>query len=94
VHYKRLLSIEQTRRILQQVKWFRVVLDEGHKIKNPSSKQTQAINSLHSDRRWILTGKEQTQAINSLHSDRGWILTGKEQCILDNDSGFCFSSEL
>ncbi|XP_061173293.1 helicase-like transcription factor [Saccostrea echinata] len=55
-------------RILQEVKWFRVVLDEGHKIKNPSSKQTQAINSLQSQRRWILTGTPIQNKIEELWS--------------------------
>ncbi|XP_048732691.2 helicase-like transcription factor [Ostrea edulis] len=58
----------KTQRTLQQVKWFRVVLDEGHKIKNPSSKQTQAINSLHSERRWILTGTPIQNKIEELWS--------------------------
>lgn len=41
---------------LGQVHWGRVVLDEAQFIKNPSSKQTQAVRALNADRRIALTG--------------------------------------
>jgi SNF2 family DNA or RNA helicase len=46
----------QGAKVLQQVHWFRIVLDEGHKIKNPNAKRSLAICSFQSQRRWILSG--------------------------------------
>jgi len=39
------------------VKWLRIVLDEGHAIRNPSALQTRAIQELQAERKWVLTGK-------------------------------------
>lgn len=47
---------------LFDVKWKRIVLDEGHSIRNPRAKMSQACCALEADRRWILTG---TPIINS-----------------------------
>ncbi|XP_028650528.2 helicase-like transcription factor isoform X1 [Erpetoichthys calabaricus] len=41
---------------LHQVNWLRVVLDEGHVIRNPGAFQTKAVLELKAIRRWILTG--------------------------------------
>jgi len=43
--------------------WRRVVLDEGHNIRNPKSKMAQAAYALLADTRWVLTG---TPIVNSL----------------------------
>jgi SWI/SNF-related matrix-associated actin-dependent regulator of chromatin subfamily A3 len=45
------------------VKWRRVVLDEGHCIRNPKAKRTVAIFNLLAQSRWVLTG---TPIINNL----------------------------
>ena len=41
---------------LKKVQWLRIVLDEGHAIKNPNSQQTKAICELQAVRKWVLTG--------------------------------------
>ncbi|GAA5921661.1 hypothetical protein JCM3775_001751 [Rhodotorula graminis] len=41
---------------LHAIKWRRVVLDEGHLIKNPKAKMTRACTQLKAERRWILSG--------------------------------------
>ncbi|XP_041125976.1 helicase-like transcription factor [Polyodon spathula] len=41
---------------LHKVDWLRVVLDEGHTIRNPNALQTKAVLDLKAERRWILTG--------------------------------------
>ncbi|KAL1673766.1 SNF2 family N-terminal domain-containing protein [Schizophyllum commune] len=41
---------------LFDVRWKRIVLDEGHSIRNPRAKMTQACCALEADRRWVLTG--------------------------------------
>ncbi|XP_074657843.1 uncharacterized protein LOC141910879 [Tubulanus polymorphus] len=45
-----------TKSPLHEVKWLRVVLDEGHIIRNPKAQQTKAIVDLTAERRWVLTG--------------------------------------
>ncbi|XP_067663377.1 helicase-like transcription factor [Haliotis asinina] len=41
---------------LMTTEWLRVVLDEGHCIRNPKAKQTKAVLTLQSQRKWVLTG--------------------------------------
>ncbi|XP_071089025.1 helicase-like transcription factor [Haliotis cracherodii] len=41
---------------LMTIEWLRVVLDEGHCIRNPKAKQTKAVLTLQSQRKWVLTG--------------------------------------
>lgn len=48
---------------LFSVKFHRIILDEGHNIRNRMTKTAKAIYELKSDRRWILTG---TPIINRL----------------------------
>ncbi len=47
----------------QEAVWNYVVLDEGHKIKNPSTKISKAVRRIPSDHRIILTG---TPVMNNL----------------------------
>ncbi|KAK4676347.1 hypothetical protein QC764_510533 [Podospora pseudoanserina] len=42
--------------ILRQILWYRIVLDEAHIIRNWSTKQFRAMNSLSSHIRWCMTG--------------------------------------
>ncbi|KAG7662746.1 uncharacterized protein J8A68_003734 [[Candida] subhashii] len=37
-------------------KWFRIIADEAHQIKNPLAERTKAINKLTAERKWCLTG--------------------------------------
>ncbi|KAK4158352.1 SNF2 family N-terminal domain-containing protein [Chaetomidium leptoderma] len=48
---------------LHRIQWYRLILDEAHTIRNCSSKQFKALNSIQSHIRWCLTG---TQIQNSL----------------------------
>ncbi|KAJ7984881.1 hypothetical protein DPEC_G00359370 [Dallia pectoralis] len=41
---------------LHTVDWLRVVLDEGHVIRNPNAQQSKAVLDLNAHRRWILSG--------------------------------------
>lgn len=45
------------------VKWRRVILDEGHNIRNPKAKKAIAVTNLMAQSRWVLTG---TPIINNL----------------------------
>ena len=44
------------RRPIQQINWFRIVLDEAHMIRGQSTKQSQAVCALEAERRWAVTG--------------------------------------
>jgi SNF2 family DNA or RNA helicase len=49
--------------MLHKIKWGRIVLDEGHEIRNPSSSKFKSVCQLHADIRWILSG---TPVFNSM----------------------------
>ncbi|GAA5820659.1 hypothetical protein JCM11251_003100 [Rhodosporidiobolus azoricus] len=51
---------------LHAIKWRRVVLDEGHLIKNPKAKMSRACADLKAERRWILTGTPIVNAAGDL----------------------------
>jgi SNF2 family DNA or RNA helicase len=53
---------------LRMVSWHRVALDEAQYIKNPPTKQTQAIRSLHSPHRLALTGTPVENRLSELWS--------------------------
>ncbi|KAI0305630.1 SNF2 family N-terminal domain-containing protein [Multifurca ochricompacta] len=63
------------------VQWKRIVLDEGHNIRNPRTKMAKSVYALNAQRRWVLTG---TPIINS-PQDLGSVLTFLRVCCpLDN----------
>jgi len=53
---------------LFSITWRRVVLDEGHQIRNPKAKMAQAACSLRSQSRWILTGTPIVNSLKDLYS--------------------------
>ncbi|KZV95946.1 hypothetical protein EXIGLDRAFT_747903 [Exidia glandulosa HHB12029] len=70
---------------LAAVKWKRVVLDEGHTIRNAKTKAAEAVRGLTAERRWVVTG---TPIINS-PKDLGSILQFLRVCApLDQEDFF------
>lgn len=70
---------------LMNVKWRRVVLDEGHQIRNPKTNAAIACRALVAERRWVVTG---TPIINS-PKDLGSILQFLRVCApLDQEDYF------
>ena len=68
------------RETLHKVQWGRIVLDEAQNIKNPSTKQTQAIRQLQAPRRIALTGTPVENRLTELWSimqfcNPGWLGT-------------------
>jgi SWI/SNF-related matrix-associated actin-dependent regulator of chromatin subfamily A3 len=41
---------------VNEIEWFRVILDEAHVIKNTAARQTKAVTALNAQRRWVVTG--------------------------------------
>ena len=53
---------------LHKIKWFRVVLDEGHIIRNPQTQLTKTMWDLEASRRWVLTGTPIQNRLDDLWS--------------------------
>ncbi|KAI6157534.1 SNF2 family N-terminal domain-containing protein [Pisolithus tinctorius] len=69
---------------LFDVKWKRIILDEGHNIRNAKTKMARAVCRLTAQRRWVLSG---TPIINSPR-DLGSILTFLQICRPLDDEDF------
>lgn len=46
----------KTESTLLNIPWRRVIIDEGHQIRNPATKAAVAVSALTAERRWVLTG--------------------------------------
>lgn len=57
-----------TQKGLFSIQWRRVVLDEGHNIRNPKAKMSHAAHSLMADSRWVLTGTPIVNNLKDLYS--------------------------
>ncbi|XP_068960819.1 helicase-like transcription factor isoform X2 [Petaurus breviceps papuanus] len=53
---------------LHKIRWLRVILDEGHTIRNPNAQQTKAALDLEAERRWVLTGTPIQNSLKDLWS--------------------------
>lgn len=51
----------QNKSPLHGINWLRVVLDEGHIIRNPNAQMSKAALQLNAQRRWILSGTSEAQ---------------------------------
>jgi SWI/SNF-related matrix-associated actin-dependent regulator of chromatin subfamily A3 len=47
---------KKTESTLLNIPWKRVIIDEGHQIRNPKTKVAVAVSALKAERRWVLTG--------------------------------------
>uniref|UniRef100_A0A0C9RXG4 DNA repair and recombination protein RAD54-like n=1 Tax=Fopius arisanus TaxID=64838 RepID=A0A0C9RXG4_9HYME len=63
--------------LLIPFKWHYVILDEGHKIRNPSAKITKLVKKLSTPHRLLLTGSPMQNSLKELWSLFDFILPGK-----------------
>ncbi|KAK6186271.1 hypothetical protein SNE40_008341 [Patella caerulea] len=61
-------DFKSTDSILKKVHWLRIILDEGHYIRNAKTVMCQAILELKAERRWVLTGTPIQNSIKDLFS--------------------------
>lgn len=59
---------ELKRSCIYAMKWKRLILDEGHVIRNPSTKVAVAASSIDAEARWVLTGTPIVNTIRDLYS--------------------------
>lgn len=59
--------------ILRNTHWDRIILDEGHIIKNPKGATFQNINKLASTIRWVLSATPVQNSMNDLETLASWI---------------------
>jgi DNA repair protein RAD16 len=57
-----------SRSLLHSVKWFRVVLDEAHRIKGRTTSTARSAYALQAERRWCLTGTPVQNRVGDLYS--------------------------
>ncbi|KAK3678603.1 hypothetical protein LTR78_001901 [Recurvomyces mirabilis] len=53
---------------LYSMEWRRIILDEGHIVRNPASKGAAAVTALTSRSRWVLTGTPIVNSLKDLYS--------------------------
>lgn len=66
--FARYANVKDITKGLFSVKFFRLVLDEGHNIRNRMAKTTKACYALQSSRKWLLTGTPIINRLDDLYS--------------------------
>ena len=103
--YKLLITgTSQGKSPLANTLWLRVVLDEGHVIRNPNAMMSKAVHALKSARRWVVTGTPIQNSMKDMFSiisflklepftDRQWWRRTMERPISEGDQGALRYSE-
>lgn len=65
--HKEALKIPSSKGLFS-ITWRRIVLDEGHQIRNPKAKMTIAACALRASSRWVLTGTPIVNSLKDLYS--------------------------
>jgi SNF2 family DNA or RNA helicase len=64
---------QKTTECFSAVNWGRIVLDEGHKIRNATGKGHNEIAKLNADIKWILSGTPIQNSVKDITTLSGWI---------------------
>ncbi|GLV36166.1 Imitation SWI [Carabus blaptoides fortunei] len=70
-------SVLKYKGVLADKKWHYIILDEGHKIRNPSAKVTIAVKDFRTPHRLLLTGSPMQNNLQELWSLFDFIVPGK-----------------
>ena len=54
--------------VLQSMRWYRVILDEAHSVKNRVTNAYKGVHELKASKRWCLTGTPILNNLNDIHS--------------------------
>lgn len=90
------LILLQGKSPIASTQWLRVVLDEGHVIRNPNAMMSKAVHALKSERRWVVTGTPIQNSMKDMFSiisflklepftDRQWWRRTMERPISEGD---------
>jgi SNF2 family DNA or RNA helicase len=64
---------QKTTECFSHVNWGRIILDEGHKIRNATGKGHNEISKLNADIKWILSGTPIQNSVKDITTLSGWI---------------------
>ena len=59
------MHLLQGKNPLQKVHWLRLVLDEGHTVRNPKTLMTKAVLALNAERKWVVTGELKNAVVSA-----------------------------
>lgn len=62
------LAVLKYKGMLAELDWHYVILDEGHKIRNPAAKVSMAVKAIHTPHRIVLTGSPMQNNLQELWS--------------------------
>lgn len=71
--YSEVVESDKKSGLLHQVKFYRIILDEAHLIRNPSSATAVACHALQSHRAWVMTGTPLVNGTEDLYSQLKFI---------------------
>lgn len=88
-------STKITGSLLYQTYWWRIILDEGHMIKNPMAKSSIACRNLFTTRRWCVTGTPIQNNLGELQALLQFLKISKfsDRSIWQSEIGSKFSSD-
>ncbi|KAF7884513.1 uncharacterized protein EAF02_004849 [Botrytis sinoallii] len=79
--------------VLYDINWYRVIIDEGHGIRNHDSKASHAVNALKSRYRWILTGTPFQNRLQDFYSYFRFLKDPETTTMSQFSADFCNSKD-
>ena len=93
--FEQLLADFKKKKLLQKREWRRVIIDEGHNIRQKKSVRFLALTALRTKGRWSLTGTPVQNKPSEFSSQAEWLQLGKEEQgrILSSDKAKASATE-